>query len=247
MATSVRMIRWLAWALAILAIVNAVITLGFALNIGAPPPPAENADLVDRLLAFRADDVRIFGVTVLQSLAGLGVFLVAALLGLALRRWAPDTVARDALVLLFVVGGVLGVAANLVNIGVNNAATFGYCDCGYKTEEVIAQNYALVVGWTAVNWLTMGALTFVALGTALAGRLLNLTPAWRLVSYTIALLALFAVALRLVAGFVFIEVVDPFQLADIMVAIAAGILVPIWAILLARSLAPPEPVEGGAA
>src|SRR6476646_4949797 len=79
-ATSVRTIRWLAWALAIFAIVNAVITLGFALNIGAPPPPAEGTDLVERLIAVRADDSRIFGVVVVQSLAAIGVFLVAALL-----------------------------------------------------------------------------------------------------------------------------------------------------------------------
>jgi hypothetical protein len=226
------MIRWLAWALAILAIVNAVITLGFALNIGAPKIDIQ--DLVERLIAFRADDVRIFPVVVLQALAGLGVFLVAAILGLALRRWAPNTPARDALVLLFVIGGVLGVSANLLNIATANAATFGYCDCGYKTEEVIAQDYALTVGRLAANWLLIGAVTLVGLGTALAGRLLNFSPSWRLVSYAIALLLLFAAGLRLVAAFVFVEAFDPFQLSDILTAIAAGILVPVWAILLAR-------------
>lgn len=234
MAESVRMIRWLAWALAILAIVNAVISLGFALNIGAPQ--IDIADLVNRLIAFRADDTRIFPVIVVQALAGLGVFLVAAILGSALRRWAPDTPARDALVLLFVIGGVLGVTANLLNIAVANAATFGYCDCGYKTEEVIAQDYALTIGRMAANWLSIGAVTLVGVGTALAGRLLNFSPTWRFVSYAIALLLLFAAGLRLVAAFVFIEAFDPFQLSDILTAIAAGILVPIWAVLLARGI-----------
>jgi hypothetical protein len=243
-AESVRMIRWLAWALAILAIVNAVITLGFALNIGAPQIDIQ--DLVNRLIAFRADDVRIFPVVVLQALAALGVFLVAAILGLALRRWAPDTTARDALVLLFVLGGVIGVAANLVSIAVANAATFGYCDCGYKTEEVIAQDYALTVGRLAANWLSIGAVTLVGVGTALAGRLLNFSPTWRLVSYAIALLLLFAAALRILAAFVFVEAFDPFQLSDILTAIAAGILVPIWAIMVARAVGRPEPAEGAA-
>jgi len=229
------MIRGLAWALAILAIVNAVITVGFALNIGAPPPPPENQDLVDRLLAFRADDVRIFGVGVVQSLSGVGVFLVAAILGSALRRWARDTPARDALVLLFVMGGVLGVGANLLNIAVSNSATFGYCDCGYKTEEVIAQDYALSVGWTAVNWLSIGAVTLVGLGAAVAGRLVDVSPTWRLVSYAIAALLLVAVAIRLVAAFVFVAAFDPFQASDLLTALAAGILVPIWAVLLARA------------
>jgi hypothetical protein len=232
MDASVRMVRWLAWTLAVLAIINAVITLGFALNIGAPQ--IDIADLVERLIAFRADDVRIFPVIVVQALAGLGVFLLAAILGAALRRWAPDTPARDALVLLFVVGGVIGVTAQLLNIAIANAATFGYCDCGYKTEEVIAQDYALTIGRVAANWLLIGAVTLVGVGTALAGRLLNFSPTWRLVSYAIALLLLFAAGLRLVAAFVFVEAFDPFQLSDILTAIAAGILVPIWAILLAR-------------
>lgn len=240
MVTSVRMVRWLCWVLVALAVANAVITLGFALGIGAPPPPGETVDLVDRLLAFRADDQRIFPVVVLGSLTGLGVFLIAAVLGSALRRWASDTPARDMMVLLFVVGGVTGIAANLLNVAVGNAATFTYCDCGYKTEEVIAQDYALSVGWTVVNWLSIGAVTFVGVGAALAGRLLDFSSTWRLVSYAIAALLLAAVALRLVAAFVFIQAFDPFQLSDILTAIAAGILVPIWAVLLAREIRPTE-------
>jgi hypothetical protein len=234
--TSVRAIRWLCWALVVLAISSGVISLGFALRIGAPPPPPEAQDLVVRLLAFRADDMRIFPVVLLNSLAGLGVFLVAAILGSALRRWAPDTPARDAMVLLFVIGGVTGIAANLVNIATSNAATFGYCDCGYKTEELIAQDYALTVGWNMFNWLAIGAVTLVGVGAAVAGRLLDFSPTWRLLSYAIAVLLLFAVALRLVAAFVFIQAFDPFQLSDIVTAVGAGILVPIWAILLARGI-----------
>ena len=147
--------------------------------------------------------------------------------------------------LIFVVGGVLGITANLVNIGQANASTFGYCDCGYKTEEVIAQDYALTVARIAVNWLSIGAVTLVGVGTALAGRLLNFSPAWRFVSYAIAILLLFAAALRLVAAFIFIEPFDPFQLSDILTAIAAGILVPVWAILLARLISKPN--EGATA
>jgi len=79
------------------------------------------------------------------------VFLIAALLGVALRSWAPATPERDAMATLFVIGGVLGITANVLNIAVGNAATFSYCDCGYKAEEVIAQNYALSVGWSMVN------------------------------------------------------------------------------------------------
>ena len=47
------------------------------------------------------------------------------------------------------------------------------------------------------------------------------------------------------ASFVFIQAFDPFQLSDILTAIAAGILVPVWAILLARLIVKPN--EGATA
>ena len=238
MVESVRVIRWLCWALVILAIASAIVTLLFV--FGNLLPPTEADDLVDRLVGNRANDTNAFPIVVLGSLASLGVFLVGATLGTSLRRWAPATPARDAMVLLFVIGGIVGICANLLNVAVGNAATFGYCDCGYRTEEVIAQNYALQVGWTAVNWLNIGALTLVGIGVAFAGRLLDFTTAWRMISYTIAILLLFAVALRLIAALVFIEAFDPFMVADLLTAVAAGVLVPIWAVLLARGLAARE-------
>jgi hypothetical protein len=241
--TSVRMVRWLCWALVVLAIVSAIVTLLFASGILLPPVDVE--DLVERLVGFRANDTNAFPFVVLGSLAALGVFLVGAILGTALRRWAASSPARDAMTLLFVIGGAIGIGANLLNIAVGQAATFGYCDCGYRTEELIAQDYALSLGWTAVNWLTLGAITMVGVGAAVAGRLLDFSPTWRTLSYLIAIVLLFGVALRLLAAFIFIQAFDPFQVSDIVVAFGAGILVPIWAILLAREV--PRAAEGAAA
>ena len=143
--------------------------------------------------------------------------------------------------MLLVIGGVLGIGANLLNIAVGDAATFTYCDCGYKTEEVIGQNYALTVGWTMVSWLSLGALTIVASGVALAGRLVDISATWRTLSFVIAVALLLAVALRVLAEFVVIAAFDPFQVSDLIVAFAAGILVPVWAVVLARGAADPNP------
>jgi hypothetical protein len=143
--------------------------------------------------------------------------------------------------MLFLIGGVLGIGANLLNIAVGNAATFGYCDCGYKTEEVIGQNYALMVGWTMVNWLALGALSLVGSGVAMAGQLVNISPAWRTLAYVTAVALFSAVVLRVLAEFVFIAAFDPFQVSDLILAVAGGVLVPIWAVLLARGAANPEP------
>jgi hypothetical protein len=37
-----------------------------------------------------------------------------------------------------------------------------------------------------------------------------------------------------------IDAFDPFQVSDLIVAVVSGILVPIWAILLARGVSYPE-------
>jgi hypothetical protein len=234
MVTSVQTVRWLAWTLVALAIGSAVVTLLTALGILYPSE--EIADLVQRIEAFRANDVSAFPILFLGSLATLGVFIIGAVLGVALRGWARVTGLRDAMTLLFVIGGTIGIAANLLNIGVSQAATFGYCDCGYKAEELIAQDYALGLGFSLVNWLQIGAVTLVGMGAAVAGRIIEISPAWRMVSYGIAAVLLLAVALRVLAAFVFLQAFDPVRISDLLIALAAGILVPIWAILLARGL-----------
>ena len=239
MVASARWVRGLCWALVVLAVISALVSLLFAAGILRPPHDVQ--DLVERLIANRTSDTDAFPFVVLGSLAAIGVFLLAALLGVALRSWALATPQRDAMATIFVIGGALGIGANLLNIAVGNAATFGYCDCGYKTEEVIGQNYALMVGSTMVNWLTLGALTLIATGVALAGRLVDVSPAWRTISYLIVVALLFAAVLRVLAELVFIGAFDPFQVSDLILAVAGGILVPIWAVLLARGAANPEP------
>lgn len=244
---SVQSVRWLSWALVILAIGSAVLTLMLTFAILIPPPPPDIEDLVKRLEANRLGDQQILPFVVLQSLVTLGVFLVAATLGAVLRASARRTALRDVMMLMFVIGGVLGITANLINIGVAQAASFGYCDCGFKTEELIAQDYALRLGWTVVNWLSIAAITLTGIGVAIAGRLLAVSPAWRTLSYSIAAVILAAAAIRVIAAFVFIQAFDPFQISDLLVAAAAGILVPIWAILLARGIRGPDPEKMTAA
>jgi hypothetical protein len=230
----------LSWALVFFAVISAVVTLLIALGILFPEVDID--DLVERIEAFRANDTNGFPVALIGSLATLGVFLVGAMLGVGLRPWARPSGLRDAMTLLFVIGGAIGVTAQLVNVAVNQAATFGICDCNYRTEELIGQDYALSVGWAIVNWLAIGAVTLVGVGAAVAGRIVDISPAWRTLSYLIAVVILIGVALRVIAAFVFIAAFDPFQVSDLVVAFAAGILVPIWAILLARGVdsAPPE-------
>jgi len=225
--------------LVVLTVISAVVSVLLALGVLLPFNDA--ADLVDRLEANRGSDTSAFPVLFLGWAATAGVFLVAALLGAALRPWAAAVPLRDTMTVLFVVAGVIGIGANLLSIGLGQAATAGYCDCGYRTEELIAQNYALNVGRAASDWLSIGAVTLVGLGVAAAGRIIAVSSLWRNLSYLIAIVLVLAAVLRAVAAFVFIEAIDPSQISSLATALAAGILVPIWAVLLARGITDPEP------
>ena len=234
-----RTLAWLTWPLVILVVISAAVTLLFALGVLLPPPD-ETDDFVDQLLFMRTQDQEAFPFVIVGSLATLGVYLVAAMLGLVLRAWAQPSAIRDAMSLLLVFGGVIGVGTQLLNIGVADAARPFYCDCGYRAEEVIGLDRALNVGWSMINWLSIGAVTLVGFGVALAGRVVEVSSTWRLLSYAIAAAVLVAVAIRIAASIVFIEAFDPFQVSDLIVAVTSGLLVPIWAILLWRGTPEPE-------
>jgi hypothetical protein len=239
MVANRRTLARLSWTLVILVVVSAAVTLLFVFGVLLPPPDATD-DFVDQLLFMRTHDQQAFPFVIVGSLATLGVYLMAAMFGVVLRAWATPTPTRDAMSLLLVFGGVIGIGAQLLNIGVGDAARPFYCDCGYRAEEVIGLDRALNVGWSMVNWLSMGAVTLVGVGVALAGRIVEVSSAWRLLSYAIAVAILVAVTIRFVASLVFIEAFDPFQVSDLIVAITSGLLVPIWAILLSRGISEPE-------
>ena len=234
-----RTMAWLTWPLVILVVISAAVTLLFALGVLLPDPD-ETDDFVDQLLFMRTQDQEAFAFVIVGSLATLGVYLIAGMLGLVLRAWAQPSPLRDAMSLLLVFGGVIGVGTQLLNIGVGDAARPFYCDCGYRAEEVIGLDRALSVGWSMVNWLSIGAITLVGFGVALAGRLVEVSSTWRLLSYVIAAGVLVAVAIRVAGSIVFIEAFDPFQVSDLIVAITSGLLVPVWAILLWRGAPEPE-------
>jgi hypothetical protein len=239
MAADRRTLTWLSWTLVVLTIISAVVLLLFA--SGVLQTPIDVPDFVDRLVAIRTDQERQLPLLIIGALATLGVYLIAAVLGVLLRAWAVPRSMRDVMTLLLVVGGVIGVASQLMHIGIHDAARPFFCDCGYRAEEVIGIETSLHMAESVFSWLTTGALSFVAVGIALAGRLVAVSPTWRLLSYAIAIGLLIAVAIRFAAAIVFIEAFDPFQVSDVIIGLVSGVLIPIWAILLARGVGEPEP------
>jgi hypothetical protein len=239
MVASRRTVVWLSWALVVLAVISAVVLL--VLASGVLITPVNVPDFVDRLFAIRTDQERLIPLVILGGVASLGVFLVLALLGVVLRAWATPSPGRDVMSTLLVLGGVIGVASQLTHMGIHDAGRAFICDCGYRVEEVIALDSALHVGESIFGWLLMGALSLVAVGVLVTGRVIAVSEAWRTLSLVLAIGILVAVAIRFVAALVFIEAFDPFQVADVMVAVVSGVLLPVWAILLLRGIE--EPVE----
>lgn len=219
-----RVLRLLCWALIVFALATAVLQLTVSQNPFGTPVP-DSADYVDRLLSYRSDDQKVLGLALVSGVAGTGLFLFGALIGLALRRLAPSGAAGDVMAGLFVIGGIAGVVSQLMYIANANLAAFGYCDCGYKTYEVIAQAYALEAGWALQTWVNVGAIVLVGLAAASAGWVVNLSRDWRILSYLIALGALAGAVLRIFGAY---------QVSDVTLGVTAGIAVPIWAFLLAR-------------
>ncbi len=233
-----RNLRLMCWGLAATAVIAAVSQLLLTFNIwaGGPTEPGPTDDLVARLAVFRGNDQEIFPIVLLGSLAALIAFLLIGLIGVAIRDRAMGSL-RDTMVTILVVASVVGVVTQTLAIAVAQAATYAYCDCGFKTEELIGQDYALSLGFTAVNWLTNVAFVLVGIGAAMAGRLIYVSSTWRMLSYAIGVLFVFAILLRVVDMYVHLGNWVP-QATDTVTGLTIAILVPIWAILLARGARP---------
>jgi hypothetical protein len=225
MAETAKLIRWICWALIVLAIGSAILAATTAVNPFSTDVP-EGTDFVDRLLTYRSWDQQLYPLALASNVMSMAVLFLAALVGVALRAISPTGLGRDLMATVFIVGGVVGVVSQMVNLGANQAASYTYCDCGYKAYEVIAQDYALSIAWNIQSWLNIASIAIVGVGVALAGRIVDVNRDWSIVSYLIAVGLAIGVVLQL-AG--------QGTTAQIVVGVASGIGVPVWAFLLARS------------
>ena len=126
--------------------------------------------------------------------------------------------------------------AQLLNIGVNTAATFGYCNCDYLAYEVIAQDYALSVGWTMSQfWINLVSHHDRRHWRG-RGRLVcsGFSRDWMILSYFIALRTT-----RLASSSRYLNLGQ--VSSPLVVGVVSGFAVPIWAFLLARGTRQPEP------
>jgi hypothetical protein len=206
------------------------LALGFDVLV-TPPTIADTLDLPSRLIAlqpFRVAQWPFDAVATLLFGFGFGALALAAgsIASLADRDRRAD-ILRSSILL----SGFLGVAAALLYLGGTQVTiALQYCDCGFKAEETISQFWALSILQGATDWLNYGAITFGAIGVALAAIVLGgrgLPPLWSWISWTSAGLLLLSIVLH--------EFSDT-PAGDIVLAVASGVLLPAWALMLAARL-----------
>ena len=133
--------------------------------------------------------------------------------------------------------GLLGVTAGLLYVGATQVTiALQYCDCGFKAEESISQFWAIAIVQGATNWLGYGAVGFGAIGVALSALVLGdrgVPQMWRWISWSAAGLLILSIALH--------EVSDT-PAGDLVAAVASGILLPAWAVILAMRSDQSEPL-----
>lgn len=239
------MLRTLAMTVAGLFFVATLFQLIDQLNlIYQPPNVPDSANLVDRvtaLIPYRHDVWPIFFGA--NALLGLG-FLVIIGLGLVLAgRVARSDDRRNVLLWTLATAGLLGTVGQLILLGAVKASIdIPYCDCGFKTQEIVSQVWAEMVAQSAVQWLIYGATVVGAVGIALAGRLFggrSMSPSWALLSYGTAILLVISVLL----GF-----------ADVggdatswLTVLVSGVAIPAWALWLGLRFRDADSLESATA
>jgi hypothetical protein len=237
-------VRWLAWSVGVLFLIGTALQLVDMQNLFATPPAvADSLNMVERRLAIQDYRVAIWPIFALGNLSFGVAFVALAGLGVALSAWlAHGTPRRIAITTAFVVGGVLGAAAQFITVGAAQATIdIAYCDCGFKETEIVSQIWAQMIVEGASNWLLNAAGVLAALGIlAVDSSFRRRMPgAWSIVSW---LTALGLIATVLVPLFQ----LGPEELGQYLLLLVSGVLVPIWTIWLGASLTAEPEVPAGA-
>ena len=229
-------VRLFAWITAGAFILAVLLRLGDQLNLFATPPDLPSANMVDRTIAFDYF-IAIWPVFLWTNLLFAIGFLAVVAFAFNVAAAAGVVGGMPTFKSLVAAGGIVGAISSIIPIGAAEAKVFvQYCDCGFKETEIVSQLWAQMVSEDIADWFLRVA------GVTLAVALLALLrEAGSLVSPTLRtwtyLTAIALVAAPLIAT---IELLTP-DAVDMLTAITAAILVPVWAILTARS------VESGAA
>jgi hypothetical protein len=230
----------LGWLAAVSLFAAGLVTALLEFDITASPPrtTAPN-DLLEGTLAFFQNESDRWP----QELASLILFTVGFVALIGLVALVRNAVGRDDPWLLLGtlavgVGAGIGAVGQLLYVGAKEIGIDPhYCDCARAAEQIISRGQVLGILDNAQRWLLVGTLALVSAGLLLIWRGARnrglFSPTWR--GLTLALAVVLAVA-------VITMVAEVEILSDVITAVAAAILTPIWTVTTARGL-PAAPRE----
>jgi hypothetical protein len=230
----------LGWLVAISLFAAGLITALLQFDITASPPrrTAPN-DLLEGTLAFFQNESDRWP----QELASLILFTVGFLALIGLVALLRNAVSHDDPWMLLGtlavgVGAGIGAVGQLFYLGAKEMGIDPhYCDCARAAEQIISRGQFLDMLDNAQRWLLVGTLVLASAGLLMIWRGATnrglFSPTWR--GLTLALALVMAVA-------VVTMVAEVDTLSDVVTAIGAAILTPIWAVTTARGL-PAAPRE----
>jgi hypothetical protein len=224
----------LGWIVAIAFILATALIIVGDLNLLATPPDLpEDTNLVDRMLGiadYRQAVWPLFLWTNLLFAIGFAASVAFAFNVASASRIAGGLPTFKALA---ATGGIIAAIASVIPIGAVNASVWQlYCDCGFRATEIVAGVWAQMVAEDVGVWLGRFA------GIVLAVTLLALTrDARALLSPTLRTWTyITAIALVLAPVLGATEITgDPLE-EELVSAITGAVLVPVWAVWLARSV-----------
>jgi hypothetical protein len=230
-------LRSIALALAGALVLAALLQLADRFNLVATPPNVpESANLVDRVNAQFPYRQAIWPVYFLgNALLGIGILLLVPLGYLLASRMGMADDRRALLLAAFVSAGIIGgIAQGLLVGAVRATVDIGYCDCGFKNEEIVSQVWAQMLAESASTMLIYATGLLAAAAVTLAARAFAgraMPASWGWLSYLTAAL----LAVNVILGFANVG-----ELADWLTLASIGILVPIWAAWLGLRFADPD-------
>jgi len=245
----------LGWVTAAAFLAGSLLILFLTLNPPAMREFAPDATFVDHILASFEDEqarwIPDLGSSVLFTASFAAIAALGATLRHVLGRDDPRSMVATA---AFLVAGTLGIASQLIHIGGTEVATNPqYCDCGFLAEEIISRAMIRDVLGGIVSWMIDGFSVLFAVGlfavASVASASGRMSANWVAFTRLVAIAGLasvvwnrVAIPLLIQAGY---EDVDYGLIGGLIVVVIGGILVPIWAAWLARSLRT-TPVEAAA-
>jgi hypothetical protein len=237
--------RAAAWLHAIGYIVASIIFVLVAFNITAPAAPTAPQMTVDHALAIIANDQIVYPQLLVSNLIFLAAFFALIPIARVLREALGDDARAQFASMAIEVGAILGLVSTLSMLS-SQSALHRVTDPATAIAAVTANQ---VAGNT--TWLLVGFLFFTGTGIFMAGRLSlqrRVFPAGLArVGLLVGLVYWLGTAVNVLAA-----LSDPAtavtltRVWQLIVLVGGAVIAPIWAVWLARSLAPARAHERGA-